>query len=374
MVDPAIKTTPSQLLVSLAALVVIIAGMRASADIIVPFLLAVFIAIICSPALDWLERRGLPRAAAMVTVLVAVTTIGIGITGLVGSSLSQFTNDVPEYTERLNGYTRAVEQWLNGHGVPFDTGEMRNLIDAGRVMKMAAEVFNSFGGVLTNAFLIFLTVVFILFETASFAVKLHAVMDDPEDTLARLGNVTASIKRYLAIKTMTSLLTGVVIGIGLTILGVENAVLWALLAFMLNYVPNIGSIIAAVPAVLFALVQLGVGGALATAAVFAVVNIVIGSVLEPRFMGRGLGLSTLVVFLSLVFWGWVLGPVGMFLSVPLTMTVKIALGARESTRWIAVLLGSGHDVAGETSATTESAINRIESGSSLSREENNESE
>ena len=374
MVDPVIKTTPSQLLVSLAAVVVIIAGMRASADIIVPFLLAVFIAIICSPALDWLERRGLPRAAAMVTVLAAVTTIGIGITGLVGSSLSQFTNDLPEYTERLNGYTRAVEQWLNGHGVPFDTGEMRNLIDAGRVMKMAAEVFNSFGGVLTNAFLIFLTVVFILFETASFAVKLQAVMDDPEDTLARLGNVTASIKRYLAIKTMTSLLTGVVIGICLTILGVESAVLWALLAFMLNYVPNIGSIIAAVPAVLFALVQLGVSGALATAAVFAVVNIVVGSALEPRFMGRGLGLSTLVVFLSLVFWGWVLGPVGMFLSVPLTMAVKIALGARESTRWIAVLLGSGHDVALETSATTESAINQIESRSSLSRGENNESE
>ena len=374
MADPAIKTTPSQLLVSLAALVVIIAGMRASADIIVPFLLAVFIAIICSPALDWLERRGLPRAAAMVTVLAAVTTIGIGITGLVGSSLSQFTNDLPEYTERLNGYTRAVEQWLNGHGVPFDTGEMRNLIDASRVMKMAAEVFNSFGGVLTNAFLIFLTVVFILFETASFAVKLQAVMDDPEDTLARLGNVTASIKRYLAIKTMTSLLTGVVIGICLTILGIENAVLWALLAFMLNYVPNIGSIIAAVPAVLFALVQLGVSGALATAAVFAVVNIVVGSALEPRFMGRGLGLSTLVVFLSLVFWGWVLGPVGMFLSVPLTMAVKIALGARESTRWIAVLLGSGHDVALKTSATTESAINQIESRSSLSRGENNESE
>ena len=146
--------------------------------------------------------------------------------------------------------------------------------------------------------------------------------------LARFGNVTGSIKRYLAIKTMTSLLTGAVIGISLAFLGVENAVLWGLLAFMLNYVPNIGSIIAAVPAVLFALVQLGVGGALATAAVFAVVNVIIGSVLEPRFMGRGLGLSTLVVFVSLVFWGWVLGPVGMFLSVPLTMTVKIALGAR----------------------------------------------
>ena len=281
----------------------------------------------------------------MATVLLAIVTIGIGITGLVGSSLAKFTSSLPEYTQRLNSYTQAVESWLNGHGVPFNTGEMRSLIDASRVMKLAADVFNSFGGVLTNAFLIFLTVVFILFETTSFAVKLRAVMDDPEDILARVGNVTESIKRYLAIKTMTSLLTGGVIGIGLTLLGVENAVLWALLAFMFNYVPNIGSIIAAVPAVLFALVQLGVSGALATAAVFAVVNVVIGAVMEPRLMGRGLGLSTLVVFLSLVFWGWVLGPVGMFLSVPLTMTVKIALGAREGTRWIAVLLGSGHDVA-----------------------------
>ena len=114
MADPLIKTSPSQILVSMAALVVIIAGMRASADIIVPFLLALFIAIICTPALDWLERRGLPRAAAMVTVLLVVTFVGTGITGLVGSSLSKFTANLPEYTERLNGYTHTVEAWLNG--------------------------------------------------------------------------------------------------------------------------------------------------------------------------------------------------------------------------------------------------------------------
>jgi predicted PurR-regulated permease PerM len=372
MANPVIKATASQILVAMAAIVVIVAGMRASADILVPFLLAMFIAIICTPALDWLERRGLPRWAAMVVVLLAVVTISFGITGLVGSSMTKFTSNLPEYTQRLNSYTQTVEDWLNGHGVPIAARDVRSLIDASSVMKLAADVFNSFGGVLTNAFLIFLTVVFILFETASFAVKLGAVMDDPEDALARVANVTDSIKRYLAIKTMTSLLTGGVIGISLTFLGVENAVLWALLAFMLNYVPNIGSIIAAVPAVLFALVQLGVGGALATAAVFAVVNIVIGSVLEPRFMGRGLGLSTLVVFLSLVFWGWVLGPVGMFLSVPLTMTVKIALSARESTRWIAVLLGSGHDVAPQNPPAAESGVNTIESRPRLSEEDKNE--
>jgi len=372
MANPVIKATASQILVAMAAIVVIVAGMRASADILVPFLLAMFIAIICTPALDWLERRGLPRWAAMVVVLLAVVTISFGITGLVGSSMTKFTSSLPEYTQRLNGYTQTVEDWLNGHGVPIAARDVRSLIDASSVMKLAADVFNSFGGVLTNAFLIFLTVVFILFETASFAVKLGAVMDEPEDAMARVANVTDSIKRYLAIKTMTSLLTGGVIGISLTFLGVENAVLWALLAFMLNYVPNIGSIIAAVPAVLFALVQLGVGGALATAAVFAVVNIVIGSVLEPRFMGRGLGLSTLVVFLSLVFWGWVLGPVGMFLSVPLTMTVKIALSARESTRWIAVLLGSGHDVAPENPSAAESGVDKIESRPRPSEEDKNE--
>ncbi len=361
MANPVIRANPSQALITMAAFVVVVAGMRAGADIIVPFLLALFIAVISSPALDWLERRGLPRAMAMIVVIAAIVAIGMGITGLVGSSLRQFTASLPEYTDRLNSYTQAVESWLDQRGVPFEAKELRDLIDASRVMKLAADIFNSFGGVLTNAFLIFLTVVFLLLETASYAVKLRAVADDPDDTLARVRNVTESVKRYLAIKTLTSLLTGVVIGASLAFLGVENAVLWGLLAFMLNYVPNIGSIIAAVPAVLFALVQLGVGGALATAAVFAVVNVIIGSVMEPRFMGRGLGLSTLVVFASLVFWGWVLGPVGMFLSVPLTMTVKIALGANEGTRWLAVFLGSAQEITPPKPPRADSAADGIQS-------------
>jgi predicted PurR-regulated permease PerM len=360
MASASIKASPTNILVAMAAFVVVVAGMRASADIVVPFLLAVFIAIISAPALDWLERLGLPRLAAMVAVLAVIVAAGVFLAGVVGSSLGRFSNSLPEYTARLNEYTATVENWLNGHGVPFEARELRGFIDASRVMRLAADIFNSFGGVLTNAFLIFLTVVFILFETASFAVKLRAVADDPDDALVRLQTVTDSVKRYLAMKTLTSLATGVVIGISLTVVGVDNAVLWGMLAFMLNYVPNIGSIIAAVPAVLFALVQLGIGGALTTAIIFLVVNIVIGSVVEPRLMGRGLGLSTLVVFLSLVFWGWVLGPVGMFLSVPLTMAVKIALANNEGTRWVSIFLGSGQEVAAE-STKTESGTNEIES-------------
>ena len=136
---------------------------------------------------------------------------------------------------------------------------------------------------------------------------------------------------------------GVAVWLWLWLLGVDYPILWSLLAFLLNYVPNIGSIIAAVPAVLLALVQLGPGSALWAAAGYLATNVVFGNILEPRFMGRGVGLSPLVVFLSLIFWGWVLGPVGMFLSVPLTITAKIALAASDDTRWAAVLLGTGEE-------------------------------
>ena len=159
-----------------------------------------------------------------------------------------------------------------------------------------------------------------------------------------------NVKRYLVIKTVASLGTGVAIGLWFAMLGVDYPMLWGLLAFLLNYVPNIGSIIAAVPAVLFAAVQLGPGAALWSAAGYLAVNILVGSIVEPRFMGRGLGLSALVVLLSLVFWGWVLGPVGMFLSVPLTMMIKIALDSRPDTHWIAVLLGPEGTAADELAA------------------------
>jgi predicted PurR-regulated permease PerM len=142
------------------------------------------------------------------------------------------------------------------------------------------------------------------------------------------------------IKTLTSLATGIAITIWMLILGVDYPLLWGFLAFMLNYIPTIGSIIAAIPTALLALVQLGSGYMVLVLIGYLVVNITIGNFIEPKVMGRGLGLSTLVVFLSLVFWGYILGPVGMLLAVPLTMILKIALGSSEETSWIATMLGS----------------------------------
>jgi predicted PurR-regulated permease PerM len=164
-------------------------------------------------------------------------------------------------------------------------------------------------------------------------------LKNPDKSLQQAHSIKDTVNQYLALKTLFSLATGILVWVWLRFHGVDYPLLWGILAFLLNFVPNIGSILAAIPAVLLAIVQFGGGRASAVAAGYLVINFVIGSVVEPRFMGRGLGLSTLVVFVSLVFWGWVLGPVGMLLSVPLTMVLKIALEGNDDTRWLAVMLG-----------------------------------
>jgi predicted PurR-regulated permease PerM len=209
---------------------------------------------------------------------------------------------------------------------------------------LAGGIFSALSSVLTNAFLILLTVVFILLEAADLPKKLRIVLKNPERSLATIEKFSQSAKRYLVIKTLISATIGVVIWLWLLILGVDYPVLWGTLSFLLNYVPNIGSIIAALPVALLALVQLGVGSALLTVLGFVVVHIVVGNIIEPKLTGKGLSLSTLVVFLSLVFWGWVLGPIGMILSVPMTSLVTIALESYEETRGIAFMLGSDTEI------------------------------
>lgn len=188
-------------------------------------------------------------------------------------------------------------------------------------------------------FLILLTVAFILFEASSFPVKLRAVLGDPWQVFPQFTKFVSDIERYMVIKTLISLTTGILIGIWLSILGVDFPILWGFLAFLLNYVPTVGSSIAAVPAVLLALIQLGIGSAVMATAGYMAVNFILDNVIETRLMGQRLGLSTLVVFLSLIFWGSLLGPVGMVLCIPLTMTLKFACENNKSTRWVAVFLG-----------------------------------
>jgi AI-2 transport protein TqsA len=326
-------------LICAACFIVIVAGMRSAGDILVPFFLSIFIAIIFTPPLFWMQKKGIPNGIAIIFIITCIIAIFYLLARFVGSSVNDFTNSLPLYREMLISKSANFQQWLAGFGIELTDEMLKSSLNPGTAMQMAAKTLSGLSGVLTNTFLILLTVIFILLEASGFPKKIRAGLKTPEKSLANFGKFTESVNRYLVLKTIFSLITGIFISGWLAFLGVDYALLWGLVAFLLNYVPNIGSIIAAIPAILMTLVQLGAGHTLLVATGYVSVNIVVGSVLEPKFMGEGLGLSTLVVFLSLVFWGWVLGPVGMLLSVPLTMIIKIAFETSEETRWVSVMLG-----------------------------------
>jgi AI-2 transport protein TqsA len=328
-----------------AAFVILVAGMKAASVLVVPFLLAVFLAIICTPPLFWMQKKGIPSFAGILILMFGVIVAQMILVTLISSSIADFSRNLPFYQDRLISLMQDSMQFLSRYGIDVEADKLTEMFNPSRILKLVANTLNGLGGVLTNTFFVFLTFVFILSEAAGFPNKLRALSKGSDADLSRYSEITAGVNRYLGIKTLTSLVTGLAITFWLMVQGVDFPVMWGVFAFLFNYIPNIGSIIAAVPAVMLALVQLGPVPAAFAGLGFLIVNTVMGSVIEPRVMGHKIGLSALVVFLSLAFWGWVLGPVGMLLSVPLTMAVKIALGGKTSTLWLSILLGSNKEAA-----------------------------
>ncbi len=328
----------AKFLIVFAAFVIVVSGLKMASSLVVPFLLAVFIAMIVSPLLTWLKHRRVPGSLAILLIISLILAMGLVLAAVVGSSVESFRQDIPVYSAKLSVMSESIQQGLTQRGLAIDAEQWQNSFDPSAVMRWVGSTLASFGNVMTNSVLILITVIFILAENTSFSDKLRLARGD-KSSQAWLAELSTSIHSYLAIKAGISVVTGLLIYIWLTILGVDYAVLWGLIAFLLNFVPTVGSFIAAIPAVLLASVQLGLGSAGLTLLGFVVVNFLMGSAIEPRWMGKGLNLSPLVVFVSLVFWGWILGPVGMLLSIPLTIIVKIALAANKDTQWISVMLG-----------------------------------
>ena len=317
--------------------IVVLFAMREAQAIVVPTLMAFFLAVVAESPVAWLEKKGLPRVPAILLVVTGLA-VALFLLGLVlGSSVQDLSQRAPEYQERLQEQIDSLLAGAGSSGIGADAAGILDKLSPDTALSLASGLLSGVSDLFSNAFLIFFIMIFMLLEVPSFAAKLKA-LGGSTGTWTSIGG---SVRGYLVIKTLTSLATGVLVAIFLGLLGIDFAVLWGLLAFLLNYVPNIGSILAAVPAVLLALLQNGLPSALLVAAGYVLINVLIGNVVEPRIMGEGLGISTLVVFLSLILWGWFLGPVGMLLSVPLTTTLKIVLESHESTRPIAVLLGSG---------------------------------
>ena len=326
--------------VSLAAFVIVVAGIKASSSIVIPFLLSIFIATVSAPAIFWLEKLKLPRILAFLIVLLLVVVVLFGFGYILSTSVDSFLSNTPQYIEKIQSMIGSMQGLLDKFGITIAKKDLEAIFDPSGLLNFAGGFLKSFSTVLSKSFIIFLGVTFMLFETSSLKTKIYLLTQQDESKDNPFEKFSQKLNSYLAIKTIVSLITGLIITIGLTIIGVDFALLLGVIAFLLNYIPSIGSVIAAFPAILVALVGLDINSVFLVIALYFTVNIIMGNVVEPRYMGKGLGLSVVVIFFSLIFWGWVLGSVGMFLAVPLSMTIKLAFESNPSTKSIAMLLSS----------------------------------
>ncbi len=326
----------ARFLIGAACVVLVVAGLRAAAELLRPFVLSGVLAITSLPLLSALCRRGVPKPLAVLLTVLAVLSVMVALVALVGGSFNQFTERMPKYQIQLSEMIETGQSQLASYGL--ERVALADILDPGAMIDLIRGTLAGIAGVVSKGFLVLLALIFILFEATGFRDKLRLAFGIGFNTQG-MTRALQEIQSYLAIKTAISFTTGVLIWAWVALIGVDFPVLWGLVAFLLNYIPNLGSVIAAIPATLLALIQLGPGSAVLTALGFLAVNFLLGNLLEPTLMGRRLGLSTLVIFMSLVFWGWVWGPLGMLLSVPLTMVLKILLENTHDFRWLAVLLG-----------------------------------
>lgn len=329
------------MLLKMATLIVILAGIKAASEILVPFLMALFLAIVLNPLVTWLMRKGVRRGLAISLVMLGVLIVIGLLVAMVAGSVNEFSDIYPQIRTQMEHKLGIVQHFAATFHINLSTDRMAERLDPNSLMNVATTVLSQFSGAMTNVVLLLMTVVFMLFEVHHLPYKLRFALVNPKIRIAGLHKALKGVTHYLALKTLISLITGAAVWLSLFLLGVKFSLLWGVVAFVLNFIPNIGPIIAGIPPLIQALLLNTVFDAAMVAVLFTAIHMVFGNMLEPRVMGKGLGLSSLVVFLSLIFWGWLLGPVGMLLSVPLTSVCKILMETTPGGNKLAILLGNG---------------------------------
>lgn len=328
-----------------ASLVIIVAGLKAATPVVLPVVVAFFLSLLSFPLLHWLMRHRVRLPLALLVTVLAVAALLTAFGFLISSTVSNFTQAAPLYVERLMAKARAFLETLEARDIEIKDWLALEPLDPGFMVERLGGILGGtvlgITSAVSNVTLVLVIMICMLAEGAGLAEKLQRALGRGESTIQYFATITREVQRYLVVKTAVGLMTGVIVWGWAALLKVPFPLLWGLVAFVFNYIPVIGSILAAVAPVLVTLVQYGIGRAALLALGYLAVNFLVGNVIEPISMGRSFGLSTLVVFLSLVFWGWLWGPVGMLLSVPLTMVIKIMLDNSPKMRWLALLLEPG---------------------------------
>jgi len=349
MIPVQANTPGARFLLVGASFVVVVVGLREGAPILLPFALALFLAVMSMPLMFWLQIRRVPAPLAIAITMLVIGAIFGALIMLGTQSVADFQDRLPIYQAR---YEALYDSQLAGLSalLGVDLAQPFDNIDPSVVFGFFGSVAARIASFFTNTLGVLLIMAFILSEATVFPFKFRAILGQRggerrrvttavKNDRRRMSKIVREVQGYLAIKTLVSLATGLLIGGLAAFAGLDFPVLLGLIGFVLNYIPTVGSVIAAVPALLLSVIQIGtIGNFMLVIAGYGTINMVIGNIIEPHLLGRRLGLSTLVVILSLLFWFWVWGPVGGLLAVPLTMVVKIMLENTEDLRWVAILL------------------------------------
>lgn len=388
--------TGLKVLLALACLVVVVTGLRAAGELFLPVLLGFFLAVLSLPVLNWLVRKRVPRALSIfltvglnLLVLFVIIFIATAATSefqtefkekqqsyakVLQERMASITTSIDEQLDKLSGFlstTETEESIVAPETVPSPTGEtevetvdptlvlseediagthiptLSEWFETNKLPKLildwigATDAVGRLTSLASKSFFVLIIMVFVLAESNRYAKKVVEVIRVRGPDLRRLQNSSRDIQKYLGIKTAVSALTGVLAWIACLALRIDFPILWGLVAFLFNYVPAIGSIVAAIPPIILALIKGGFWPAAGVLACYLAINVAIGNFLEPMLLGDRFGISTVVVILSVLFWGFIWGPVGMFLAVPLTMVVKVMLDNSPDLRWVSVMLSKG---------------------------------
>ena len=321
-----------------ASFVVIIAGIKMASQVVVILFLAIFISSIFSTLLKVLQKKHIPRLFSYFIILLIVSGIGVMLAYVINISLNDFLTNLPTYEEKLKNTILNLLHFAQDSGIQIDKAKIMGALNFNSFFGFTTNIIGSIGTFLSKFLLVVIGVAFILAESKSFQTKLRVIFRNNAKKLEHFNLFSFNIQKYFVVKSFTSFLTGFIITIVLTLFGVDYPVLWGVIAMLFNFVPVVGSIIASIPAVLLTFMNLDINTTIWVIVLYVIINISISNILEPKLMGKELGLSPLVIFFSLIFWGYILGIVGMFLAVPITMTLKIAFDSNTSTHWLGILM------------------------------------
>jgi AI-2 transport protein TqsA len=327
-------TRTTRLLISAACVVIVIAGIRSAGGLVGPVMLALALTIVFHPLRAALKRR-LPVWAASVVVLIAAYVLILALTLALVVSVGRLAALIPTYAPDLDELSASVGDRLADLGMAApQTEAVAESLDVGRVLDAATSFMSGMASVLSDLFFIVTLLLFLAFDSAQvtrLAAQARAHRSELVDALAIFARGTRS---YLGVSAVFGLIVAVVDTALLWALGVPGAFVWGVLAFVTNFIPNIGFIIGVVPPALIGLLEGGPSLMIWVIVLYSAVNLVIQSVIQPRYVGSAVGLSTTLTFLSLVFWAWVLGPLGALLAVPMSLLVRAVLvDADPDGRW-----------------------------------------